>query len=96
MLAEKNKEPVYFYEFTYQGRYSHFYLPGSDGTEPYGTSICVSFNSNTNFLGVVHHDDLIYLFYISVAFPYFDETYPESEMVATLGSLWANFAQTGY
>jgi acetylcholinesterase len=52
--------------------------------------------SNKIFLGVVHHDDLIYLFYISVIFPYFDETYPEIEMVEKLSLLWANFAKTGY
>jgi carboxylesterase type B len=80
LIAEKNSEPVYFYEFTYQGRYSHFYLPDSNGTVPYG---------------VVHHDDLIYLFYISAIFPYFDETYPEIEMVEKLSLLWANFAKTG-
>ncbi|RZC36490.1 COesterase domain containing protein, partial [Asbolus verrucosus] len=65
LLSQKSSAPVYYYEFTYQGRYSHFYLPDSNGTIPYG---------------VVHHDDLIYLFYISAIFPFFDETYPEKEM----------------
>jgi carboxylesterase type B len=81
LLSQRSSAPVYYYEFTYQGRYSHFYLPGSNETVPYG---------------VVHHDDLIYLFYVSAIFPYFDDSYPEAEMVTTLTSLWATFAQTGY
>jgi carboxylesterase type B len=81
LLSQRSSAPVYYYQFTYQGRYSHFYLPDSNETVPYG---------------VVHHDDLIYLFYISAIFPYFDDSYPEAEMVTTLTSLWATFAQTGY
>jgi carboxylesterase type B len=80
LLSEKNPNHVYYYEFTYQGRYSHVYLPGSNKTIPYG---------------VVHHDDLIYLFYISPMFPFFDSTFPERKMVDKLASLWANFAKNG-
>lgn len=36
VLAEKSDKPVYYYKFSYKGRYSHFYLPGSNGTVPYG------------------------------------------------------------
>ncbi|RZC31840.1 COesterase domain containing protein [Asbolus verrucosus] len=78
LLSEKCSKPVYYYEFTYQGRYSHFYLPGTQ--TPYG---------------VVHHDDLIYSFYISPLFPFFNESYPEAEMVEKLTTIWANFAKTG-
>ncbi|RZC36118.1 COesterase domain containing protein, partial [Asbolus verrucosus] len=78
LLSEKCSKPVYYYEFTYQGRYSHNYLPGT-----------------TTPLGVVHHDDLIYSFYISPLFPFFNESYPEAEMVETLTSIWTNFARTG-
>ncbi|XP_046679909.1 esterase FE4-like [Homalodisca vitripennis] len=45
--------------------------------------------------GVGHHDDLIYLFYISPRFPLFNQTDPEAYMVRTLTSTYANFAKTG-
>lgn len=80
LLAERNDQPVYYYKFSYQGRYSHFYLPESNGTVPYG---------------VVHHDDLIYLFYISRLFPWFTPSDPEAQTVEKLTKLWANFARTG-
>jgi hypothetical protein len=48
-----------------------------------------------NIPGVVHHDDLIYLFYISTLFPEFKNQDPESQMVEKLTQLWANFIQTG-
>ncbi|KAJ8959088.1 hypothetical protein NQ318_022345 [Aromia moschata] len=81
LIAEHSNESVYYYRFSYQGRYSHFYLPDSNNTTPYG---------------VVHHDDLIYLFYISKLFPLFKESSPtEVEMVSKLTSLYANFAKTG-
>lgn len=46
--------------------------------------------------GVVHHDDLIYLFYISKLFPEFKQNDPESVTVDKITTLWANFARTGY
>ncbi|XP_069695016.1 esterase FE4-like [Periplaneta americana] len=46
-------------------------------------------------IGVSHHDDLIYLFYISLLFPEFKTEDPESQMVEKLTKLWANFIQTG-
>lgn len=45
--------------------------------------------------GAVHHDDLIYLFYISRMFPEFNETDPEIRLVNTLTSTWTEFASTG-
>ncbi|KAJ3646360.1 hypothetical protein Zmor_023950 [Zophobas morio] len=80
LISTYSSKPVYYYQFTYQGRYSHFYLPDSNGTIPNG---------------VAHHDDLIYLFYISPLFPFFNSSFPESKMVETLSSLWTNFAATG-
>ncbi|XP_049817595.1 esterase FE4 isoform X2 [Aethina tumida] len=71
-------QPTYAYKFSYPGRFSHVYLPGTE--IPYG---------------VVHHDDLIYLFYISELFPYFNSSYPESKMVETLTGIYASFASTG-
>ncbi|XP_025833114.1 uncharacterized protein LOC108734580 [Agrilus planipennis] len=80
VFSAKNSQPVYYYEFTYQGRYSHVYLPGTNNTVPYG---------------VVHHDDLIYLFYISTLFPKFTTNDPESNTVDKMIKMWANFAKTG-
>ena len=45
--------------------------------------------------GVVHHDDLQYLFYMSFIFPYFKEGDPENVMVEKMTAMWANFAKTG-
>ncbi|XP_030763816.1 esterase E4-like [Sitophilus oryzae] len=81
LISEKNNASTYYYKFSFQGRYSHFYAPDSNGTKPYG---------------VVHHDDLIYLFYISRLFPYFkDNSLKEVEMVNKFTSLYANFAKYG-
>ncbi|KAG8291681.1 hypothetical protein J6590_054414 [Homalodisca vitripennis] len=46
--------------------------------------------------GVAHHDDLIYLFYISTLFPEFNATDTDAVMVRTLTSIWTNFATTGF
>lgn len=54
-----------------------------------------SYNCRFNFPGAVHHDDLIYVAYISKLFPFFDETYPEAKMVTKLTTIYANFAKTG-
>ena len=45
--------------------------------------------------GVVHEDDLIYLFYMSNRFPEFKAEDPESQMVEKLTTLWENFIYTG-
>ncbi|KAF2902347.1 hypothetical protein ILUMI_03838 [Ignelater luminosus] len=45
--------------------------------------------------GVIHHDDLIYLFYISPWFPRFNATSPDYVMVKKLTKLLTNFASTG-
>ncbi|CAG9773584.1 unnamed protein product [Ceutorhynchus assimilis] len=81
LISERNNASTYYYKFNYQGRYSHYYTPDSNGTKPFG---------------VVHHDDLIYLFYISKLFPLFKESSPkEVEMVNKLTILYANFAKFG-
>lgn len=36
LFAEKSDKSVYYYKFSYKGRYSHFYMPESNGTIPYG------------------------------------------------------------
>lgn len=98
LFSEKNNQSVYYYRFDYKGRYSHFYLPESNSTIPYGKyflNLFIFFLLFILFLGVVHHDDLIYLFYIQKLFPLFKDTDPESITVNKLTTLWANFAKTG-
>ncbi|RZF44635.1 hypothetical protein LSTR_LSTR000587 [Laodelphax striatellus] len=46
-------------------------------------------------MGPTHHDDLIYLFYISKIFPKFNTSDPEAIMVRRLTTLWSNFASSG-
>lgn len=36
LLSEKSNKSVYYYRFNYKGKYSHFYLPESNGTIPFG------------------------------------------------------------
>ncbi|KAG5884815.1 hypothetical protein JTB14_012023 [Gonioctena quinquepunctata] len=81
LIAQHSNQSVYYYRFSYQGRFSHFYKPDSNNTAPYG---------------VVNHDDLIYLFYIQKLFPLFKDNSPqEVEMVTKLTALYYNFAKTG-
>ncbi|KAL3273420.1 hypothetical protein HHI36_014864 [Cryptolaemus montrouzieri] len=80
LLASKNSQPVYYYRFSYKGRFSHYYLPESNGTVPYGP---------------VHHDDLIYMFCSDPLFPKIEKTDPEFRTVQKLTTMWANFARTG-
>ncbi|KAK2575833.1 hypothetical protein KPH14_007208 [Odynerus spinipes] len=77
LFAQYSCEPVYFYQFTYHGRYSF------------------SMWNDTTPNGVVHHDDLQYLFYMSAIFPFFDENAPEIPMVERYTSMWTNFVRTG-
>ncbi|XP_066595962.1 esterase FE4-like [Prorops nasuta] len=77
LISTNSPQPVYFYEFTYQGRYS--FNTWNNGT-PYG---------------VVHHDDLQYLYFISDRFPFFEKDAPEIPMVELITSIWTNFATTG-
>lgn len=48
-----------------------------------------------SFAGVVHQDDLQYLFYMSFGFPFFNRTDPETKMVEKMTAMWVNFAKTG-
>ncbi|XP_074036127.1 juvenile hormone esterase isoform X2 [Leptinotarsa decemlineata] len=82
LVARYGDKPVYYYCFNFQGRYSYFYLPGTNNTIPWG---------------VVHGDDLSYLFYDSINFPLFKKNSPKPEvdMIDKLTTIFANFARTG-
>lgn len=51
-------------------------------------------NATTPY-GVVHHDDLLYLFSIPSKAPLFNETDPENGTVERLTRMWTAFAKTG-
>ncbi|CAH1958125.1 unnamed protein product [Acanthoscelides obtectus] len=79
LISQTSDKPVYYYEFSYKGQYSHFRKPKTNET-----------------IGAVHHDDLIYLFYIEPIFPLFGKDSPkEVEMVSKLTAIYANFASSG-
>lgn len=69
---------VFYYRFSYLGRYSHVYYPDN---KPYG---------------VAHHDDLLYLFHVSVVAPMFKQTDPENTIIEKYTRLWARFADNGF
>nr|QIK02107.1 carboxylesterase 6 [Holotrichia parallela] len=79
LLSKYNTKHVYYYLFNYHGRYTHAYYPNTNNTLPYGVS---------------HHDDLLYLFYVSVMTPLFNQD-PEDRIVNKMIQLWSNFAQAG-
>ncbi|XP_012527268.2 esterase FE4 [Monomorium pharaonis] len=54
----------------------------------------VMWNKTTPY-GVAHHDDLQYLFYMKIKFPFFENDAPEIPMVELMTNMWSNFAQTG-
>ncbi|XP_043472364.1 esterase E4-like [Leptopilina heterotoma] len=77
LLSASSRHPVYYYHFTYQGRYSH--VVWNDTKKPFGVS---------------HHDELMYIFYMS-KFPKFVEGDPEILMVEKMTAIFENFAKTG-
>ncbi|GJQ73730.1 hypothetical protein Trydic_g14064 [Trypoxylus dichotomus] len=80
LIADKNTESTYYYCFTYRGRHSFYYLPDTN---------------NTQTAGAVHHDDLMYLFYMSSLFPHITRNDPEWETVNRYVKIWTNFVKTG-
>ncbi|XP_047113935.1 juvenile hormone esterase-like isoform X2 [Schistocerca piceifrons] len=78
IIASTSTEPVYFYRFSYPGRYSFVYYPGT--SVPYG---------------VMHQDDTMYLFHVSVLFPFFNEGAPEIPILERHTKMWANFVIHG-
>ncbi|CAH1142147.1 unnamed protein product [Phyllotreta striolata] len=80
LVAAASDKPVYYFEFTYQGAFSNFYTPTSNFTKPFG---------------IVHHDDLIYLFKQN-KFPISEKNQPKDvELIEKFTSIYANFAKTG-
>ncbi|XP_067006682.2 juvenile hormone esterase [Anabrus simplex] len=80
LISAKNTAPVYFYKFSYAGKYSYIYDPPGSQT-PYG---------------VVHHDDLLYLFYNpSEFFKLFTPQDEEFQTMKKMIKIWSNFMKEG-
>nr|QIK02110.1 carboxylesterase 10 [Holotrichia parallela] len=80
LISEKNSANTYYHLVTYRGRYSYFYLPDTNRTQTAGAS---------------HHDELMYLFYMSTFFPYINRDDPEWNMVDRMVKMWTDFVKTG-
>ncbi|XP_067006679.2 juvenile hormone esterase [Anabrus simplex] len=79
LISRKSRAPVYFYKFSYPGKWSYIYWPpGTNDT-----------------YGVVHHDDLIYLIYNSVYFPMMTSQDKEYQMMKTMTKMWTDFMKEG-
>ncbi|KAG5891221.1 hypothetical protein JTB14_036137 [Gonioctena quinquepunctata] len=58
LIAKYSKEPVYYYCFTFQGRHSYFYLPGTNNSVPWGKT-SARFKSSTEELYFILPDFVI-------------------------------------
>ncbi|XP_011690504.1 PREDICTED: esterase FE4-like [Wasmannia auropunctata] len=67
----------------------YFYMSSYQGRYSF-----VMWNKTTPY-GVAHHDDLQYLFFMKIKFPFFENDAPEIPMVDLMTSIWSNFVQTG-
>ncbi|KAL6420042.1 hypothetical protein ACFW04_010998 [Cataglyphis niger] len=67
----------------------YFYVSSYQGRYSF-----VMWNKTTPY-GVVHHDDLQYLFFMKNNFPFFENNAPEIPMVELMTSMWSNFVETG-
>ncbi|XP_052859908.1 juvenile hormone esterase-like, partial [Anopheles cruzii] len=79
-LANTDRAPVSVYRFAYKGRYSYSALFAGGDLGDYG---------------VVHCDDLIYLFRSPAIFPDFPAGSPELQMVDTFVNFFIDFAING-
>ncbi|KMQ95962.1 esterase fe4-like protein [Lasius niger] len=67
----------------------YFYVSSYQGRYSF-----VMWNETTPY-GVVHHDDLQYLFFMRFKFPFFENDAPEIPTVELMTSMWSNFVATG-
>ncbi|XP_062127648.1 uncharacterized protein LOC133840012 [Drosophila sulfurigaster albostrigata] len=79
--VDVSERPLYMYSFNYLGPYSY-------------ASIYTSANVTKKY-GVVHCDDLIYLFRSPMLFPDFERNSTEAKVVASFVDYFVHFAKTG-
>lgn len=101
LFASKSREPVYFYKFTYEGRFG-FYRWSNDTA--YSRLKKTTFSYYWKLRGWYncisdpsHHDDLQYLFHAKQFpfLPYLKDDAPEAPMVELYTSMWSNFVING-
>ncbi|KAJ8686637.1 hypothetical protein QAD02_022431 [Eretmocerus hayati] len=86
LIAEHSEASIYFYEFTYKGRYSYY----------------ISKKTKKPIAGVPHADYLQYIFNVEnpiyntgARFPIIRDKDPEFLTMNRLTTMWAHFAKTG-
>ncbi|KAH8261006.1 hypothetical protein KR044_002119 [Drosophila immigrans] len=79
--VDTSEQPLYLYSFNYMGPYSY-------------ASIYTSANVTQKY-GVVHCDDLIYLFRSPMLFPDFERNSTEAKVIASFVDYFVQFAKTG-
>uniref|UniRef100_A0AAG5DHA0 Carboxylic ester hydrolase n=1 Tax=Anopheles atroparvus TaxID=41427 RepID=A0AAG5DHA0_ANOAO len=80
-----SRSPIYLYKFNYQGEhsYSTFFATSDDDTLP-------------RDFGIVHCDELIYIFRAPILFPDFQRDSPDAQASQRFTKLLVDFARTGY
>uniref|UniRef100_A0A182K299 carboxylesterase n=1 Tax=Anopheles christyi TaxID=43041 RepID=A0A182K299_9DIPT len=78
----ESKAPIYLYKFNYKGphSYSSIFVPDPDESQ--------------NF-GIVHCDELIYIFRAPILFPDFRRNSPDAKVTQVMTKLIVDFARTG-
>uniref|UniRef100_A0A182PNF0 Acetylcholinesterase n=1 Tax=Anopheles epiroticus TaxID=199890 RepID=A0A182PNF0_9DIPT len=76
------KSPIYLYKFNYKGPYSYssIFVPEQDESQDYG---------------IVHCDELIYIFRAPILFPDFRRNSPDAKVTQVMTKLIVDFARTG-
>lgn len=78
-LASINTSPVYFYEFSYRGKYSL--------SDKYSTS------GSSQGMGVSHGDDTMYVIKTRYGNPH--DNVEDAKLIPVMVSMWSSFAKTG-
>ncbi|XP_035910508.1 esterase 6-like [Anopheles stephensi] len=78
----RTKAPIHLYKFNYRGPHSY-------------SSIFAPDNEPTQDFGIVHCDELIYIFRAPILFPDFRRNSPDAMVTKRITKLLVDFAQTG-
>ncbi|XP_053666504.1 juvenile hormone esterase-like [Anopheles marshallii] len=78
----RSNAPIYLYKFNYKGPHSYSSLLAPDNDPPQD-------------FGIVHCDDLIYIFRAPILFPDFSRNSPDAKVTKKMTKLLVDFARTG-
>uniref|UniRef100_A0A1Y9HE21 Carboxylic ester hydrolase n=1 Tax=Anopheles funestus TaxID=62324 RepID=A0A1Y9HE21_ANOFN len=78
----RSKAPIYLYKFNYKGPHSY-------------SSILAPDNDPPQDFGIVHCDELIYIFRAPILFPDFRRNSPDAKVTKQMTKLLVDFARTG-